>query len=231
MPDLSFVPAPRPAPVPAPAPRTAPDARPAATGAARPVAFVPLAGSRPSDAAERGAGYAAGWAAGHAAGARRAAQEAAQEAERQRAVLAAEREARAAEHQRSAAALALAAEAMRAAHAPVLASALDAVRSGALELAQAVLGHELSDASAAARAALTRVLGAPGLPDELVVRLHPRDLDALAADELATLPPGVRLVADAALAPGDAVAQHADGELDARVGAALDRVRAALGTA
>jgi flagellar assembly protein FliH len=71
------------------------------------------------------------------------------------------------------------------------------------------------------------------------VRLHPRDLavlravlasDATAGDVLAGLPDltGVELVADAGLAPGDAVGEFPEGYLDGRVVAALDRARAAL---
>ena len=92
--------------------------------------------------------------------------------------------------------------------------------------ATALLGVELADASAAARAALARVLDTPDLPDGAVVRLHPRDAAALAAAGGA--PVGVEVVADPTLAPGDALAEHADGVLDARLHAAVARARAAL---
>ncbi|MBO0924858.1 hypothetical protein J1G44_10225 [Cellulomonas sp. zg-ZUI199] len=209
MPDLDFVPLQR-----TPAPPAPPAAAPRAMALSR--LDAPTA---PDPAA-----HAAGWAAGYAAGARRAAQDAAARldaahAEQQRAEAA-----RADAHAASLVALDAAAQALRARETPVLAGALQAVHSAALEIAVALLGVELTDASAAARAALARVLTAPDLPDDLVVHLHPRDLAAVPTD----VPAGVVLVADPALAPGDAVAEHADGHLDARLSAAVARARGAL---
>ena len=80
----------------------------------------------------------------------------------------------------------------------------------------------MSDASARARAALERVLTVPALPADVVVRMHPQDLAALGE-----VPGGITVVPDPALAPGDAVAEHADGSVDARLGAAFARVRTA----
>jgi flagellar assembly protein FliH len=59
------------------------------------------------------------------------------------------------------------------------------------------------------------------------VRLHPDDVAALVAAGTA-LPDGVDLAGDASLARGDAVAQYADGVLDARLAAAFARAEAAL---
>lgn len=188
------------------------------TSAPRAVALARLDAPAAPDPAAR----AAGWTAGYAAGARAAAAEA---AEQQR-VLAerAERaeEQRAAEHAAALAALARAADELRARRAPVLAEALDLTRASALELAVALLGVELSDASASARAAMARALSADDLPDDVTVHLSPRDAATVDAA-------GLRVVADPALAPGDAVVEHTDGYLDARLTAAVERARTALG--
>jgi flagellar assembly protein FliH len=165
---------------------------------------------------------AAGFAAGFAAGAREAARQAEVEAERARAAAADRAAADAAEQARLTAALTAAARSLTVRQAPVLAQAEARLHAAALELAQAVLGVELSDGPTSARAALARVLSAEPA-GEVTVRLHPRDVAALG-----TAPDGVRVVADPTLAPGDAVAEHADGALDARIGAALDRARAVL---
>lgn len=106
----------------------------------------------------------------------------------------------------------------------MLASAAQTLQRAALELAEAVLGVELSDGATGAVAALARVAAAEVEP--VVVRLNPDDLRALGTDP--QLPDGARLVADASLGRGDAVAELPDGWLDARIGTALDRARAAL---
>lgn len=192
-------------------------------------AFRPAVLDAPAvNVAVREASRAAGFAAGFAAGAREAAATAAVEAARVTAARAvADAEASAAlAHALDV--LAAAAAAAQARTAPVLAEAEALLHAGALELARAVLGVELDDAERSATAALTRVLGRPITPEPVSVHLHPRDLDALRAAGADEVPPGVELVADAALAPGDAVAKHADGYLDARIGAALGRAAAAL---
>lgn len=219
MPDLDFVPMPRGAAAPTTTPTTF--APRVAAGTPRPVALARLDAPRAVDPAA----HAAGFSAGYAAGARAAAVDAAE----QRATLLAEHERaeqeRTRRHAEAVAALSRAADGLRAVRAPVLVDALGTVHAAALELAVALLGAELSDASAAARAALARVLAADELPDDVTVRLHPRDAAALELPADVT----VRVVADPALSPGDAVAEHADGYLDARLTAAVERARDALG--
>ncbi|ROS25783.1 FliH/SctL family protein [Cellulomonas sp. PhB150] len=168
----------------------------------------------------------AGFAAGYAAGARRAAQEA--DAQAARVVRAAAADAEDAARQVAEVLVALdrAAAAVRAIVAPVLADATLALHEGALTLAEAVLGVELADDERSASAALARVRAAEPGPGPVTVRLHPRDLAALLTSDADVT--DLRLEADAGLAPGDAVAEHAEGHLDARVGAALGRARAAL---
>ncbi|MCR6649605.1 MAG: flagellar assembly protein FliH [Cellulomonas sp.] len=175
------------------------------------------------DAQVHSAARAEGFAAGYAAGARRAAVDAAAAAER----VAAASAAAAVEQQEAAAralaTLAAAAQAVRALTAPVLAESTATVHAAALELAEAVLGVELADDERSARAALARVLADEPGPGPVTVRLHPSDLATL--QHLDAVPEALRLEADPTLHRGDALAHHADGHLDARIGAALDRAR------
>lgn len=198
--------------------RTAPDAV-----TARPVVYPALS---PSGEAE---GFTRGHAAGYAAGLRRAEAELAarraqldaqhaEELERSRALL-----------RGALAVLDEAARALAGRTAPVLEEADAQLSGAALALAEAVIGHELSDAPTAARAALERALSAPDADAVVAVRLHPADLALL---EAAAGPlPGqaaVVLVPDPALGRGDAVSVYPDGELDARIGTALARAAAEL---
>jgi flagellar assembly protein FliH len=172
---------------------------------------------------------AAGWAAGWAAGAR-AASEAAQHQRRSLddAFRLAERE-RDLRVEAAVAALGRAATAASARVVPVLAESAAALDAGAVALAEAVLARELADGDDRARAALARALSLPGEAAVSVVRLHPADVRALADLGLTdTLPDGVTVVADASLAPGDAVSELPDGFLDARICSAVERVRRAL---
>jgi flagellar assembly protein FliH len=200
-----------------------PDIRAAAFG------LAPI--GRPVDAVregERDQARTAGYAAGYAAGAREAARVAAAEAVRLEWLRREDGVRRSGEHEAAVAVLARVTRAAAARTAPVLADAERAVHAAALELASVVLGCELADGEHSARTALARVLADPQVPGLHTVRLHPRDLDALRAAGGVPDVAGVQLVADPTLAPGDAVGQHPDGYLDARVATALARARAAL---
>ncbi|MET0934135.1 MAG: FliH/SctL family protein [Mycetocola sp.] len=109
---------------------------------------------------------------------------------------------------------------------PVLQASDDTLAAAALDLAEAVLGHELADGDRSARAALGRALGAVPTAELTSIRMNPGDL-ALIDPELRASA-GVDLVADGALHPGDALALLPDGYVDARIGTALARARAAL---
>jgi flagellar assembly protein FliH len=176
----------------------------------------------------REAAHAAGFAAGFAVGARKAAAVAEVEAARVAVERAEEAATTGALLGRALDVLANAAAAASARTAPVLHDAEELLHAGALELARAVLGVELSDHEQSARAALARVLARPRTPETVTVHLSPRDLATLDTIGVDDLPDGVQLVADPALAPGDALAVHPDGYLDARIGTAVDRSRAAL---
>jgi flagellar assembly protein FliH len=130
-----------------------------------------------------------------------------------------------------------AAAALQARVAPVLAAAEESVASAAVDLAEAVLGAAIrasrpdgDDAVATGRRAasaeetLRRALATAASPVVTAVRLSPADAAVL--DGLAMPVP---VVADPALRVGDAVVDLPDGLLDARIDAALDRARAALG--
>ena len=121
-------------------------------------------------------------------------------------------------------------EAMFSRAAPVSESMDDALAEAALQLAEAILGHELADGPTSARAALARATG-PATPSPVhTVRMHPDDLAVLDSSTRAAA--GVAFVADASLRRGDAMADYADGFLDARLSASLDRMRSVLtGTA
>jgi flagellar assembly protein FliH len=232
---------PEPVPAPAGAVPFVPGAVGAATGAPAPAGGtgVPVGVALPAVGPDDGgpaqsAARAAGWAAGYAAGARRAAEVAAAEAARAAQERAAAEERRRAEHAAALAALDRATRAARDREAAVLVEAERGLHAAALELAAAVLGVELADGARSARAALARVLEHPQTPDAVTVHLHPRDLQALAAEQARTgtaLPEGVRLEPDPALQPGDALARHPHGYLDARLATALERARAALDNA
>lgn len=198
----------------------------------RAASFAPLT-PQPTDAAEQASGYSAGYSAGWSAGARAAAREA--EAQKRR--LAQEAAVRAQEQADAArqalAVLAQAADSARRRTAPVVADAQDALAAGVVELAEALLGAELRDEDASARAALRRAL-AVGEDEEVVrVRLNPEDLAHLHATlhhlpaDL-QLPPGVELLPDPSLPRGDAMSELTEGFLDARLARAIARVKAAL---
>ncbi|WP_125614259.1 FliH/SctL family protein [Specibacter cremeus] len=208
-----------------------------------PAAFPVVAGTDHRRARERG--HTEGRAAGYAAGLRHAETET--EAARRHmeaehaALLQRVRSDAATALARQLATLEAATRALERRTAPVLADAETVLADCALQLAQAVLGTVMDDAGTRARAALTRVLGHPGAAGPVRVRLHPDDLAVLerpltdAADAGLANPAFAHLdlssldvVADDSLAPGDAVADFPDGFLDARIGTALERARAAL---
>jgi flagellar assembly protein FliH len=188
-----------------------------------------------------------GHAAGYAEGLRAAAAEGEACAARQVAEHAALVQTATDELDRALAVLQSAARALDARTAPVLRDAEDTLLSVAMDLAEAIVGDVLTDETAAVRFALGRSgdgagTGRPGA-ERHTVRVHPDDLalivpgpDASLARSTAPqpsvrMPAGVELVADASLARGDAVSEFPDGYLDARIGNALQRARAALGQA
>jgi flagellar assembly protein FliH len=168
-----------------------------------------------------------GHAAGYAAGLRAAADD----TEALRAGLRADHDrleqVRQAELDRTIAVLTAATRALNAVALPIVADSEDVLVASALELAEAIIGHELCDEEASARAALARVTTQPINSVVPLVRMNPDDL-ALLADELLAHQ-GVTFVPDPLLNRGDAIAEFPDGFLDARIGTALERAKLALG--
>ncbi len=175
----------------------------------------------------RTAGFAAGW----AAGARAAADAAATERTR----LQAEHDAREAQRDE---ATSRARDALGAAMGqwnhkalPVMDEARRTLYAAALDLAAAILQREIEPGTSSARTLLDRALALPIEATPSVLRVHPDDLlhlNLLIESGQAAVPAGLRLVGDSRLSPGDAITEHEDGALDARIGTALARAREVL---
>ena len=188
-----------------------------------PLAFPALSGQGSQAADERNSirGHAAGYAAGRKhAEAEIAALRESLRAEAARAVEEARAEVRTAVD-----ALLRAAADLRARQVPVLQSVDASIAAAAVELAEAIVGHELATADGSARSALDRASG-EAVPAGSVVRLNPQDIAVIAAE--GTTWAGLELVPDLSLDRGDAVVELAHGSIDARVSAGLQRARAAL---
>lgn len=177
-------------------------------------------------AAAEARGVAQGHAAGYAAGLRAAAAEITERDARRDAELTAAVRAAEARTERALAALTAATRALDERALPLISEAEESIVTLAVQLAEALVGQELSVAEAAARLAVERVLAVAGPDSVRAVRLNPDDLAAL--DENVRRRSRLTFVADPGLASGDAVADLADGFLDARVGTAMNRVREAL---
>jgi flagellar assembly protein FliH len=104
----------------------------------------------------------------------------------------------------------------------------DQVISVAFEIAQALVGHELTHSEQRGRDALARALAFAPEQGHVLARLHPDDLAAIG--DPADLAPGrsLALVPDAGLRPGDCVIDIAGCRVDARLDATVERIRAVL---
>ncbi|SDQ50512.1 FliH/SctL family protein [Microbacterium sp. cf332] len=186
----------------------------------------------------RARGHAAGYAEGMRLAAARAERDAAERAEQRR---------RADDHDRARVAGTVAALEAAVARFDAHAAALTApsvaeMHTRAVELAETIVEHELSDPVRSAITVATRVENAlAGASDEVadlvaagaspVVRLSPRDAEAVAdsaASGVATIAGVVVIESDPSLAPGEAIVRLADGAVDLRVAAAFARARRAL---
>lgn len=199
------------------------DASAAGTASAR-IVFPSLRSTGP---ATEQAGYTEGHAAGYAAGVRAAAKE----QRRWRDRMAAEQAASLASGQqdldRAVRALAVARTDFANRNVRALEDAEEVLARTALELAEAILGYELAEGTRTARAALDRALSGNDAATVLAIRLNPADIEVL-AKEGQDLPAGLPLLADQSLSRGDARVEYQQGWLDASLGTALTRARAAL---
>jgi flagellar assembly protein FliH len=206
--------------------------------AARPAAFgVDLRKGVPPDSAAvarvkeeaRTAGYAEGWAQGQREAAVAAAAAADQAAAAEQAYAAE----RAAALQQAVGALARAAAGLDARTAATVEEIQDLVAGYAVELAEAILARELTAESTRGAEAVRRAMSQAPASGAATVSLHPDDyrLLAEAAPDGEFLVDGraVRLRSDAALRPGDAVAEIGAMTVDATIAAAVARAREALG--
>ncbi|EMY34099.1 hypothetical protein D477_011421 [Arthrobacter crystallopoietes BAB-32] len=167
-----------------------------------------------------------GHAAGFAAGLRDAAKQAAADRKRLEDEYLAARVEVEARADRAVAVLNNAVDALNARTLPVLEAIEEALAQAALELAEAIIGYELEAGENRVRSVIARVLNPQTSHAVHTVRMNPADLTLL--DDRVRAESGVSFVADASLAPGDALAEYPDGLLDARLSAALERVRSVL---
>lgn len=191
-----------------------------------PVLQEELAAAR---AAAEAQGFAAGWAAGQQA-ARAAAEVELQELRAQIAAAAA-RQAGAVE--RALAAVAAAAGSLERRVAPVAAECHEALTATAVDVAEALLGRELTLIADPVMDAVRRALDLAPQGRPVVLRLNPADHASLLAGAAAetTLDDTGReltLVADPGVEPGGCVAECDATRIDAQLGSALERVREAL---
>jgi len=180
----------------------------------------------PARAAAQAAGYAAGWASGIRA--------ARLVADAEAHVAAAERD-RAGATQRAALAQAItaidrAAGALEQRAVPAAEQIEQLILSSAFAIAETLVGRTLADEQLRSNAAVARALSLAPTDEDVVVTVHPADLAALGAAGTARTEGGrtIAFAADGTLAPGDAVARSGATSIDARLGAALERIREVL---
>ena len=178
------------------------------------------------DAEAHAMGYAAGWAEGR----RAAAAAALDEIEQVKARGLVAEAANAAVIDRAVGALAAAAARLDQRATPDLEELERIVVAVAFALAEAVVGRELAVATEPGGDAIARALAVAPASGPVTLRLHPADLATLAetggvAGVLTVAGRTVTVGPDPSLEPGDAVAECDTTTVDARLGAALDRMR------
>jgi flagellar assembly protein FliH len=165
---------------------------------------VPVAADPEADAAVR---YQAGYAEGLAAG---------------RAAAGAEARAAGARLERATSAVSAAASDLARRQALELTGLEDTIAAAAFELAAAVVGRELQLSVSPGADALARALALAPSGVAAVARLHPDDAASVSA------PDSVRVLPDPAVERGGCVLEAGDCRIDAQLGPALARARAAL---
>jgi flagellar biosynthesis/type III secretory pathway protein FliH len=163
-------------------------------------------------------GFRAGYEAGFETGLAEAAQAA---AERERS--------RAQQSQSVVSQLAAAAEILREREGTAVEEIEDQVALAAFRIAEMLVGHELASSASPGADAIARALPFAPRDGMVTAYLHPEDADTL-GDPAAVVPGrALAVVRDASLTPGDAIVEVAGCRIDARIDAALDRIRELLG--
>lgn len=184
-----------------------------------------------ADAAERAGAEAreTGFAAGYAEGQARAQAELAMDAAAQRQELDRQLEHQSREVARAVAALSAAATALEQRLAPAAQEIERLSLQAAVEIAASILGRELTLTETPALDAVRRALTLVPADGELIVHLHPADAGTTADGvRAAALGRSVQIVEDASVEPGGCVVDSGACHVDAQIGPALDRIRAAL---
>lgn len=172
--------------------------------------------------AARAQGYAVGWAEG-----RRVSEERSRAAEAEAKSRRTEREAaHEAEHRQAVAALERAARLLQDTVADVCGRVEAQAVELSLQLTEAILGREVALSDDPGADAVRRALALLPEKPTVTVRLHPADVARVATGQRDL--PGVTLVGDASLQPGDAIAEADDSVVDATLAAALGRAREVL---
>jgi flagellar assembly protein FliH len=97
----------------------------------------------------------------------------------------------------------------------------------AFTIAEALVGHALAQPDERARAAIARALALAPEQGLVTARLNPADVAVIEPERLAT-GRAIEFVADPSVLPGDCVIDVGACRVDARIGAALERVREVL---
>src|SRR6476646_4364035 len=95
-------------------------------------------------------------------------------------------------------------------------------------VAEALVGHHLEVADCPAREAVERALSLAPAGGVAVVRLHPDDVDAVAARGPLAPDRSLTLVPDPQVERGGCVVDAGERRIDGQIGPALERVRAVL---
>jgi flagellar assembly protein FliH len=98
----------------------------------------------------------------------------------------------------------------------------------AVDLAAAIVGRELEVSASPGADALARAMALVPAGSAAVARLHPSDVAVLGDGPYGDAAGKLTVIADPAVEEGGCVLEVGDCRIDAQLGPALDRVRAAL---